>query len=150
MKTRTTTIALCVLATGGLVLSAYAASAHGGPGGRGVGGDRQIERMAERLDLDDAQLASVRAIVDSYRDEQRALRDQLRGGRAQIRGLGASGEYDEEAVRALAEVQGDGMAELIVLKAQMFSEIAAVLTDEQREALAEMGERGGRGRGYRR
>ena len=150
MKTRTTTTALCVLATGGLVLCAYAASAHGGSGRGGMGGERQIERMAERLDLDDAQLASVRAIVDSYRAEQRALRDQLRDGRAQIRGLGATGEYNEEEVRALADAQGDSMADLIVLKTQMFSEIAAVLSDEQREALAEMRERGGRGRGHRR
>ena len=143
MKTRTATTLLCVLAAGGLVVSA--ASAHGR-----MGGDRQLERMAERLDLDDAQLESVRAIVDAHRAEQRALRDQLREGREQIRRLGAEGDFNEEEVEALAEVQGDIMAELIVLKASMHSRIAAVLTDEQREAFAEMGERGRRGRGHRR
>ena len=92
----------------------------------------------------------MRAIVDAHRAEQRALRDQLREGREQIRRLGAEGDFNEEEVEALAEVQGDIMAELIVLKASMHSRIAAVLTDEHREAYAEMGERGRRGRGHRR
>ncbi len=138
-------VLLSVLLAGGLAFSAHAASAHGARGG---GGERFVERMAERLDLDDEQLASVRAVVDEHRAEQRALRDQLREGRALIRELSADDAYDEEELRALAETHGDAQAELIVLKAKMRSEISAVLTDEQRAQLAEMGER--RGRGHRR
>ena len=137
-------VLLSVLLAGGLAFSAHAASAHGARGG----GERFVERMAERLDLDDEQLASVRAVVDEHRAEQRALRDQLREGRALIRELSADDAYDEEELRALAETHGDAQAELIVLKAKMRSEISAVLTDEQRAQLAEMGER--RGRGHRR
>ncbi len=144
MKIGTTTMLLCAVAAGGLVVAAHAASAHGT-----MGGDRRIERMADRLDLDGTQLESVRAIVDAHRAEQRALRDQLREGRAQIRALSTEGDETGE-LEALAEAQGDRMAELIVLKARMRSEIAAVLTDEQREAFAEMGERGRHGRGHRR
>ena len=65
---------------------AAATSAFAGPGGmfggpRGGGPERMLEHMADYLDFDDAQRASVENILGAARPEIQALREQMRVNR---------------------------------------------------------------------
>ena len=66
----------------------------------------RLRAMARRLDLDEGQTAEVRAILDRYREQRRALRDQLQ----------------ESCLKPVAE-----------LRSQMEDEIATVLNADQRQ-----------------
>lgn len=116
----------------------YGRHAHGGAG---------FERMLERLDLTTEQRGAIGAIVERTRPQMRALREQMRANHEQLRALGQGGTPDESELRRLANVQGQLMADMIVLRTKMRSEIHAVLSDEQRHQLEQMREQRHKGRG---
>jgi protein CpxP len=102
----------------------------GGRGGRGFFGGR----MAERLNLTDAQKEQMRQIAERYRESTRALRQQARAAR-NAGGDAFSGTFDEAAVRAAAQARANAHVELEVAQARMASEMYAVLTPEQKAQL---------------
>jgi len=105
--------------------------------------EARIERMAQRLNLSTEQRDAMRAIVDKARPQMRALRDRLTDNRTQLRTLTLQGNADEARVRTLADAQGKAMADLIVLRTQMRSEMDKVLTEPQRQQLRQrFGQRG--------
>jgi Spy/CpxP family protein refolding chaperone len=97
--------------------------------------DRRIDRMADALNLTKAQRDAMRAIVDKARPQTRELRDKLAENHKQLRALMQQDTPKESEVRQLAEAQGRAMAEMIVLRTKVRTEIRAVLTDAQREQL---------------
>ena len=107
-------------------------------------GDSYIESMAQRLDLNDEQLTRIRAIVDEKRPQMRELKDTLNAGRKQLHALVDEGTASDDEVRPIAEAQGATMAELIVLRMTMKSDIHQVLTEEQRTQLEQMRAKHGR------
>ena len=70
MKKTLTVLALSVV----IPLTAFAAA--DGPGKHEHGA--RLERMAETLDLDDAQKARVEALFEEHKAERKALREQMR------------------------------------------------------------------------
>ncbi len=54
-----------------------------------------------------------------------------------MKGLTGTGEFDEETVRKAFRERSKVHEDMAVLKAKMMNEISAVLTADQREALAE-------------
>lgn len=106
-------------------------------GGRGP----NLERLADRLDMTGQQRAEVKAILDDSRQQMVKLREQIRENRVQLRDLAGKADFDEAAVRSIADKQGDLKAETIVLRARQRHEMKAVLTDEQRVQLDEMWKR---------
>jgi Spy/CpxP family protein refolding chaperone len=100
-----------------------------------------LERLADRLDMTEQQRAEVKAILDDSRQQMVKLREQIRENRTQLRELTGQDEFDEAAVRSIADNQGDLKAETIVLRARQRHEMKAVLTDEQRVQLDEMWKR---------
>ena len=148
MKKSTIAYVLSALMAGSLVAVTPAFAERGkGHGGFGGGGhhimhgrtsDAYIERLAARLDLSQDQLTTLRAIVDATRSEERALRDRIRESRNELRALVDAGSVNEADVRPLAEIQGQAMADLIVLRTKVKSDIQNVLTAEQREQLERM------------
>ncbi|KPK11495.1 MAG: hypothetical protein AMJ68_05570 [Acidithiobacillales bacterium SG8_45] len=114
---------------------------HHGYGHHGYGkGCGSIERMTEELNLDEKQVAKLRAIKDQYRPQKQALRDKYRANRKALRDLMDKDSVKESDIRKLADAQGKIKADMIVLKKKMKLEMRDVLTKEQRAKWKEMRE----------
>jgi Spy/CpxP family protein refolding chaperone len=87
------------------------------------------------LNLTDDQKAQVKKIKDSFEESDKALFDQLRTLHASEPDP-ISGNFDEAAVRTAAEARAKIQVELEVSHAKMMSQIAGVLTAEQKTQLA--------------
>ena len=131
------------LAAGTLLLAAAgAAVAFGGPHGHGphrggMPGDAASMplRGAYRLDdLSDAQRQELDALRDEMRQDMRERMDAARDDRRALRDAFRDGA-DAEGVRPLAERRGRRVTEMILARARVRSELAAILTEEQRQAL---------------
>ena len=129
----------------------------GGPGMRGgPGGPFGMAGFPLRgLDLTDAQREQVKAIMESHRDEQKAIGDRMQAARKALHEAIAADTFDETAVRAKAAEIGAVEADAAVLQARIKSEIFAILTPEQvkkaKDLRSQMENRmkDGRGRGMR-
>jgi len=96
-----------------------------------------VGRMAEHLDLDDAQRESVDNIMSAAQPEMEALRDKVRSNHEALRALDAS----DPEIQNIAISNGELATEGTLLFARIRGEIDAVLTDEQRAKLAEFKDR---------
>lgn len=129
---------------GTLLLSAaavvFSQGPQGGPppggGFRGGPGPRDgLGPMGRELNLTDDQKAAIKKINESFMENDKALHDQLRSLH-QSEPDPMSGAFDEAAVRAAAEARAKIQIELEVSHAKMMSQIAGVLTAEQKSQLA--------------
>jgi protein CpxP len=128
-----------------LLIAAAVAFSHGhgrhqqGPdrgGFRGGPGPRDgLGPIARDLNLTDDQKAQVKKITESFEAGNKALFDQLRTLH-QSEPDPMSGNFDEAAVRTAAEARAKIQVELEVSHAKMMSQIAGVLTAEQKTQLA--------------
>ena len=102
-------------------------------------------RIAERLDLDEAQRESVDNIMTAAKPEIKALRERAKANHEALRALGPA----DPEVQNIAISNGELATEATLLFARVRCEIDAVLTDEQRAELAELKDRAGDRRGDR-
>jgi len=102
-------------------------------GGRGPGDG--LGPFGRDLNLTDEQKTQIKKIQDSFRAADKALFDQLRTLR-EGEPDPMSGAFDETAVRAAAEARARIQIDLEVSRARMMSQIAAVLTSEQKAQFA--------------
>jgi len=107
-----------------------------GPGHRGRHFSRMLGISARHLDLTDAQKTQMKDIMTKEKPTIQPLMQQLAQNRQQMRQLESAGTFDETKVRPLATQQSQTMAELIVQKARIKSELMQVLTPEQKTKLA--------------
>jgi protein CpxP len=126
----------------------------GGPGG--PGGPFGMGGFALRgLDLTDAQRDQVKAIMESHRDEQKAIGDRMQAARKALHEAIAADTFDEAAIRAKAAEIGAVEADAAVLQAKIKSEVFAILTPEQVKKANQLRSnmenrmKDGRGRGMR-
>ena len=127
---------LVVLAAATFALSQGPQGPPRGGGFRGGPGPRDgLGPIARDLNLTDDQKAAIKKITESFRESDKALFDQLRALH-QNEPDPTSGTFDEAAVRAAAEARAKVQIELEVSHAKMMSQIAAVLTAEQKAQLA--------------
>ena len=102
------------------------------------------ERMAEHLQLDEAQKASVSAIFERNRPAQQKLRER---GKAHWKAMNAlkpgSRDYSTRA-QALADEAGTLARDRVLARTQLNAELATVLTPAQLEKFQEHKGRGGR------
>jgi protein CpxP len=94
-----------------------------------------------QLDLSDEQKANTRAILEVMKAEIHPITMEMRAGQQLLKQLIKSPDFDEEAVSALAQKEGDLTAERIMITSLAMSRVMAELTDEQRAELDAMGER---------
>jgi len=132
--------ALMVLA---LAMSAFAAPGDGpraparGPG-LGFGGPGfSIERMADRLDLDEIQQQNLANILEAAKPELEALREAQRANREAQAALDPADPNYANAINDIAAENGRLATEGTLLRSRVRNEINAVLTDEQREKLGQ-------------
>jgi protein CpxP len=133
-----------------------------GRGGRGEG--RSNHRgafgggMFAKLNLTDAQKASMKQIRESFGERTKSLREQLRAKRQELRQANDGGTFNEAlATQNLTESAGL-QAKLMGEEFKLRQEMLAVLTPEQKTQLDQMRQqfksdhgnfKGGRGRGER-
>lgn len=105
----------------------------GGPGMRGgPGGPFGMGGFPLRgLDLTDVQREQVRAILESHRDEQKAIGERMQAARKALHAAIAADAFDEGAIRARAGEIGAIEADAAVLQAKIRGEVFALLTPEQ-------------------
>ena len=108
--------------------------------GRGPWRGMFRDRIARELNLTPEQKAQIEQIIQSEKPNIRPLVQQLAEHHKQLKALGQDGNFNEAQVRAIAQQQGQTMAELIVVKERIQSRIFAVLTPEQRQKAAQMRE----------
>ena len=125
----------------------------GGPGFRRGGPGGPAELGVTLPSLTDAQRQQIRSIVQSHREENRALIARERAARQALQASAESGQVDQNQASEL----GAATAALAAARAQTHAEVLQVLTPEQRQELkakrdamkawldARPGGRGGRG-----
>ena len=109
----------------------------GGP--QGPGGPRQgfgpFGPLGRELNLTDDQKAQIQKIQEGFRESDKALFDQMRALHDK-QGDIVPGTFDEAAFRSAAEARAKIQIELEVSHAKMMSQIATVLTADQKAQLA--------------
>ena len=164
MKVRSIILTIAAIA---LLAAPTTALAQGGPGGGGWGGNRgfdggsrdaghgmlwmlegRLDRIAERLDLDENQVAAIEAILEKDLPAIEDLVDQARMAGQDWRESHSMGDFDEEIFRNHFETQAEFEVKIKVASAKTFAEVWEVLTPEQQDELQTM--RGGFGTGYKR
>ena len=108
----------------------------GFPRGRGGPGQHDgLGPLARDLNLTDDQKSQIKKITDSFAESNKSLHDQLKA----LHENGPdpfSASFDEAAVRAAAEARANIDVELAVAHAKMMSQIAGVLTTDEKAQLA--------------
>ena len=112
---------------------------HHGPGGPGGPGGSVLGHISQVLNLTDAQKAQIKQLEDGFKESTKGLHEQLAktGPGGPFEALNG-GTFDEAAVRAAAQARANLRVELEVAHAKFFSQVYAVLTDEQKAKLAEL------------
>ena len=105
---------------------------------RGGGPEEMIEHMSRALSLTDAQKEQVKAIFESQRATEEERHAKLDDIRKQIDAATAKGQFDEAAVRPLANQQAQLMADEMVDHLRMHSKLYSLLTAEQKAKADEM------------
>ena len=141
MKFNWRKLGVAVAIAGALVLTASMIAFSQGPQGPPpAGGFRGGPRdglgpIARDLNLTDDQKAQIKKITSSFEESDKTLHDQLRTlHQSEPDPMG--GTFDEAAVRSAAEARAKVQIELEVSHAKMMSQIATVLTAEQKAQLA--------------
>ena len=131
-----------------LAASLVGAGAVAGPGERGMsdrkempgggrGGSGQFtEKMADRLGLDEVQRQSVQNIRDAAKPEMDALRERMKANRTSMLALNDDDPNRSNLLNQIALEKGQLVADGSLLSDRVRGEVDAVLTDEQRERLA--------------
>ena len=119
-----------------------------GPGGAPERGGPGIlgPMVLDRLDLSQDQHDRVKQILDSHRDEQRALRQRGWAAHEALHAAVTGDSFDEAAIRARASEVALVEADQAVARARVYAEVVQVLTPDQQSKLktmqAKMKERG--------
>ena len=126
--------------------------------GRGRGEGRKGDHrggfgggMFEKLNLTDAQKASMKQIRESFGERTKSLRQQLQAKRQELRQANQGGTFNE-ALTAQNLTESAGLqAKLMGEQFKLHQEMLAVLTPEQKTQLEQMRQqfKGGHGRGGR-
>ena len=110
---------------------------HGPHGPGGFGGPGEFGPFAG-LNLTDTQKEQIKKIHESFDESTKGLREQMRTLHEQQGSADPmSGTFDEAAFRSAAEARARIQVEMEVQHAKMMSQVANVLTAEQRAQLAE-------------
>ena len=102
---------------------------------------RIAQRLAEKLNLTADQKAQIKAVLSGEKDTLMPLLGQLHDARKGLRAAIHASDANETAVRAaaakVAAVEGD----LAVERMKIYGKIAPILTDEQRQQIADFEQR---------
>ena len=106
--------------------------------------ERRMERMAEILELSEAQQEQIEAIHEAAHEQNETYREQLKASHERIRQLCEAQALDHEAIRSEVASQVDVKTALIVSRAEVRNETLNLLTPEQRELAEKLEPRRGK------
>lgn len=137
MNTKTKRIVIAISAAIVLVAGAtfaFAQSRRGHFAGTGLPmfAQRFLDRASVYLNLSDQQEAQIKAILEAEKPKVQPLIAELAANRKALQEATDNGTFNETAVKAIADKQGDTLAALIVEKERVKTQLYAVLTPEQR------------------
>ena len=95
-------------------------------------------RMFKQIDLTDEQKAQMKSIMQASREENKSIRQQMHQNREALQQLTENGNFDEAAVLAIAQKQGQIHAQMIVAKQKVKAQMFNVLTADQKTKVAEL------------
>lgn len=102
------------------------------------GSERHLERMANELNLNDAQRQQLKQIHREARGEKLAIMDAMQDNREAMHKLDPSAKDYSQKVEQLAGEKGDLVERLTIHRSNVRAQVYAVLTPEQRELAKEM------------
>lgn len=130
-------IALMAATTFGGAFSAQAFAGSfedcGLPPHKRVDNDKQFNRMAEELKLNNSQREQIKGILKAEKDQSEPVQKKLMDNRKLLQQAIEAENFDEAAIKELAATQAGLQTELMVSRARLHNRINAVLTAEQRE-----------------
>jgi len=110
----------------------------GGPAGPGRGGPGAFgPMMLERVNLTTDQRDRVRQIMDSHRDEQKAIGDRAMKAREALNEA-ITGPFDESSIRARSADVAAVDADMAVAQSRVYGEVLQILTAEQQQQLKQL------------
>ena len=110
----------------------------GGPMGPGGAAGGLGPMMLGQLDLSQDQRDRVKQILDSHKDEQKALGDRAMAAHEALDDAVASGTPDEALVRTRAEAVSTVGVDQMVFHARIYAEVFQILTADQQTKLKTM------------
>ena len=115
----------------------------GGPPGDlwGMQNPRGLRFLTNFLDLTDEQEAAVKKIFETEREIMKPVFEQLRENRLALQEATKDGKFNEAQVTGLAQQQGQLIAQTIVSRERVKSQVYQLLTPEQRDKLGKAHQR---------
>jgi periplasmic protein CpxP/Spy len=105
--------------------------------GRHEGVRRHRERMAQALNLTDAQKAQAKTIFQQAREASKPVREELKQNRLALSTAAKEGKSDAD-IQRLAERNGRLMAKVTAIRTEAFEKFYGTLNPEQRTKLDQM------------
>ena len=99
---------------------------------------RFLDRMADRLKLTAEQRASIKTVMETSKPQIADIKEKMRVNRKALRELRRATNIDEGQVQQLAHERGNLVANMIIERTKVRSEMRQVLTDTQREQMRQM------------
>ena len=99
---------------------------HGGP-------LAEVKRLMKKLDLSDDQREEVRTIIQNAKPEFKENMMAMRDNQHQLHSQIKTDHFDQADVEATANAQAELTKEIVILSAQVHSDIFQILTPEQRD-----------------
>lgn len=100
-----------------------------------------LHRIAQRLDLTDAQKARIKTVLQGERETLKNFRTQLRAARENLQSTIQSSDATETSVRDASARLAAVEANLAVERMKIFAKITPILTDDQLQQLKELEQR---------
>jgi len=110
------------------------------PAGRHHFVRRHRARLAQALNLTDAQKAQAKTIFQQARESAKPLREQLRQNRQALVAAAKAGKSDSD-LQQLASAQGNLRGQMVAIRTEAFEKFYGSLNPEQRAKLDQMQQR---------
>ena len=98
---------------------------------------RHRQRMAQALNLSDAQKAQAKAIFQQAREASHPIREQLKANRMELSAAAKSGKSEAD-IQRLANEKGKLMAKMTAVRTEAFEKFYGTLNPDQRAKLDQM------------
>src|SRR5262249_60352174 len=129
---------LAALVLGSALVAAVAASADEGPGGLASHRAKMMSRLQQRLGATDEQMKAIQDVQAKYADSRRQIWQSLHDKQRELRQLALNGA-DQATIQAKTAEVSQLLSQALTLRVQSLQEISPLLTQEQRDKLAQMG-----------
>jgi len=128
------TLAAALVACGFTATQMFAAEGTAGAPARG----HFLKRVAEKLNLTGDQRTQIKAVLAGEKDTLAPLLATLHEARKNLRAAIRASDANETSVRAAAAKVAAAETDLAVERMKIFGKIAPILTDAQRQQLADL------------